>query len=133
VSHHVSEPSQSGLVAAFFPGDFKPLGNKSTKATTPEASAKEMHNVNPEESNKVAGVYSCPQDGCVRIFQQVSALQNHLSLEKCTRSPGRHTVTDLAKMGYKSALEEGVGVLPTLKPQRFPRITLLQLPRRDGL
>ena len=102
-------------MAAFSPGDFKPLGNKSTKATTPEASAEEMQNVNPEESNKVAGVYSCPQDGCVRIFQQVSALKNQLSLEKCTRSPGRHTVIDLAKMGYKSALEEGVGVLPTLK------------------
>ena len=37
------------------------------------------------------------------------------SLAKCTRSPERHTVIDLAKMGYKSALEEGVGVLPTLK------------------
>ena len=115
MSHHVSEPSQSGLVAAFSPGDFKPLGKKSTKPTTPEASTEEMQNVNPEESNKVAGVYSCPQDGCVRIFQQVSALEKHLSLEKCSRSPERHTVIDLAKMGYKSALEEGVGLLPTLK------------------
>jgi len=76
VSRHVSEPSQSGLVAAFSLGNFKPLGNKSTKATTPEASAEAMQNVNPEESNKVAGVYSCPQDGCERIFQQVSALES---------------------------------------------------------
>ena len=72
-----------------------------------------MQNVNPKESNKAAGVYSCPQDGCVRSFQRVSALEKHLSLEKCTRSPERHTVIDLAKMGYKSTLEEGVGVLPT--------------------
>ena len=90
-------------------------GKKSTKPTTPEASTEEMQNVNPEESNKVAGVYSCPQDGCVRIFQRVSALEKHLSLEKCSRSPDRHTVVDLAKMGYKSAPEEGVDVLPTLK------------------
>ena len=120
MSHHVSEPSQSGLVAAFSPGDFKPLGKKSTKPTTPEASTEEMQNVNPEESNKVAGVYSCPQDDCVRIFQRVSALEKHLSLEKCSRSQ-RHSVIDLAKMGYKSALEEGVGVLPTLK--RFPGLS----------
>ena len=51
----------------------------------------------------------------MRSFQRVSALEKHLSLEKCTRSPERHTVIDLAKMGYKSTLEEGVGVLPTLK------------------
>ena len=102
MSYHVSEASQSRLVAAFCPGDFKPLGNKSTKPTTLEASTEEMQNVNSEESNKVAGVYSCPQDGCVRIFQRVSALEKHLSLEKCTPSPERHTVIDLAKMGYKS-------------------------------
>ena len=102
-------------MAAFSPGDFKPLGKKSTKPTSPEASTEEMQNVNPEESNKVAEVYSCSQDGCMRIFQRVSALEKHLSLEKCSRSPERHTVIDLAKMGYKSALEEGVGVLPTLK------------------
>ena len=59
--------------------------------------------------------YSCPQGGCIRIFQWVSALEKHLSLEKCTRAPERHTVIDLAKMGYKFALEEGVGILPTLK------------------
>ena len=64
MSHHVLEPSQSGLVAAFSRGDFKPLGKKSTKPTTPEASTEEMQNVNPEENDKVAGVYSCPQDGC---------------------------------------------------------------------
>ena len=58
-SHHVSEP-----------GDCKPLCNKSTKATTPEASTEEIQNVNSEESKKVAVVYSCPQDGCVRIFQR---------------------------------------------------------------
>lgn len=96
-------------MAAFSPGDFKPLGNKSTKPTTPEASTEEMQRVNSEESYKVAGVYSCPQDGCVHIFPRVSALEKHLSLEKCTQSPERHTVIDLAKMGYKSALEEGVG------------------------
>ena len=57
MSYHVSDVIQSGLVAASSPGAFKPLGNKSTKPTTPEASTKEMQSVNSEESNKVAGIY----------------------------------------------------------------------------
>ena len=101
MSRQVSETSHSGLVEAFSPGDFKPLGNKVTKATTHVANTEEIPNVNPEESNNAAGVYSCPQDGCVRIFQRVSALEKHLSLEKCTRSPERHTVIDLAKKGLQ--------------------------------
>ena len=121
MSRQVSETSHSGLVEAFSPGDFKPLGNKVTKATTHVANTEEIPNVNPEESNNAAGVYSCPQDGCVHIFQRVSALEKHLSLEKCTQSPERHTVIDLAKMGYKSALEEGVGALPTMKTSKIPQ------------
>ena len=79
-----------------------------------------MQNVNSEESNKVAGVYSCPQDGCVRTFQRVSALEKHLSFEKCTPSLERHTVIDLAKMGYKSALEEGLNLKPSTLSQDYP-------------
>ena len=55
------------------------------------------------------------------IFQWVSVLAKHLSLEKCTRSPERHTVIDLAKMGYRSALEESVGVLLTLNTMTLSR------------
>ena len=101
MSRHISEPSHSVLVPAFSPGDFKPVGNKVTKATIHVANTEEIPNVNPGESNKAAGVYSCPQDGCVHIFQRVSALEKHLSLEKCTRSPERHTVIDLAKKGLQ--------------------------------
>ena len=35
--------------------------------------------------------------------------------EKCSRGLEKHTILDLAKLGYKRALEEGVGVVPTLK------------------
>ena len=101
MSRQVSETSHSGLVEAFSPGDFKPLGSKVTKATTHVANTEEIPNVNPEESNKAARVYSCPQDGWVHIFQRVSVFEKHLSLEKCTRSPESHTVVDLAKTGLQ--------------------------------
>ena len=108
-------------MAAFSPGDFEPLSNKATKATTHVTDKEKISNGNPVESNKAVGVYSCPQDGCMRIFQRVSALEKHLSLERGVRSPERHTVIDLAKIGYKSALEEGVGALPTLKSSTLSR------------
>ena len=38
-----------------------------------------------------------------------------MSLEKCTQSLERHLLMDLAKMGYKTCLEEGVGVLPAIQ------------------
>ena len=65
--------------------------------------------------------FACPQEGCVRVFQTLSALDKHLSLEKCTKSLERHSLFDLAKIGYQSRLEEGVGVVPTITPELTER------------
>ena len=110
------EPGYSDqLQETFSRRDYKPLTSKATRTQTQSASAEVPLN-SPEESGQAAGVYTCPQDGCVRVFQRVSALEKHLSLEKCTQSLERHTFLDLAKMGCKSALEEGAGALPTINP-----------------
>ena len=61
-----------------------------------------------------AAVYSCPQEGCVRVFQRSSALERHLSLETCELSPEKHSMMDLAKQRYAAHLQEGVGPLPSL-------------------
>ena len=45
-----------------------------------------------------------------------SALEKHLSSEKCTKSLEKGSLLDLAKIAYKSALEEGVGTIATLQP-----------------
>ena len=60
--------------------------------------------------------FACPQEGCVRVFQRLSTLDKHLSLEKCTKTLERHSLFDLAKIGYQSWLEEGVGVVPSITP-----------------
>ena len=44
-----------------------------------------------------------------------SNLERHLSLEKCERVVERYSLLDQAKMQYALLLEEGVGVIPTLK------------------
>ena len=89
----------------------KQVGQRaSTSATVAEQSGGVS-----EDSDLSTGVYSCPQDGCVRVFQRVSVLEKHLSVEKCSRSAAKYSLIDFAKMGYKTHLEEGVGILPSLK------------------
>lgn len=63
-----------------------------------------------------SGAYPCPSDGCARVFQRLSALEKHLSLEKCKQKLERLSLLDRAKIGYKEHLEEGAGVIPTLNP-----------------
>ena len=53
--------------------------------------------------------FPCPQDGH-------SALEKHLSSEKCTKSLEKRCLLDLAKIAHKSALEKDVGTIPTLQP-----------------
>ena len=36
------------------------------------------------DSGHAAGVYNCPQSGCIRVFQRLSTSERHLSLENCT-------------------------------------------------
>ena len=54
-------------------------------------------------------LFSCPQEGCVRVFQR------QLSLEACELSPEKYCILDLAKQEYASHLEEGTGLVPSLQ------------------
>ena len=50
------------------------------------------------DSGHAAGVYNCPQSGCIRVFQRVSTSERHLSLEN-------HVLINFTKMCYKPSLE----------------------------
>ena len=105
------------LKESFSPRDVKAFSNKATKpaaGTTAPVAEEALPNISVGSDHK-EGVYSCPQDGCIRVFQRLSTLQKHLSLEKCSKSLKRHSLMDLAKMGYQSYLEEGVGTSPSLR------------------
>ena len=121
------------LEESFSPGDFKTLRTKATKpATETTAPVAEEAQANVSvDSDHEEGVYSCPQEGCVRVFQRLSALEKHLSLEKCCKSLERHSLMDLAKMGYKSYLEQGVGTLPSLRASTRQQ-EIPELPFKEG-
>lgn len=63
--------------------------------------------------------FSCPNEGCVRVFQRFSSLERHLSFERCSKSLERQTLLDIAKTQYAFLLEEGVGKMPTLKSREL--------------
>lgn len=75
-----------------------------------------MKEDNPtEEDDASSAAFPCPQEGCIRIFQHISSLERHLSLEKCAKSLERHSLLDLSKTEYASRLMKGVSSMPTLQ------------------
>lgn len=62
-------------------------------------------------------MFSCPQEGCVRVFIRASSLEKHLSVDKCTKVQEKKSMHDIAKEAYASRLMEGVGSLPALAPK----------------
>ena len=103
--------------STFSEGGFKSLSKKQLTQTESETTEKpEVSKTHEEIAGDETAAFSCPQDGCVRVFQRHSSLEKHLSSERCTKSLEKRSLLDLAKIAYKSALEEGVGTIPTLQP-----------------
>ena len=53
---------------------------------------------------------TCPNDGCVKMYQRHSSLEKHLSFGQCKMMPERDTLFDLAKTKYLARLVEGASV-----------------------
>jgi len=85
------------------------------KQTFKPASSQEEMGEEPVQETDLPSVYSCPQEGCVRVFQRSAALERHLSLESCSNTLERQTMLDLAKERYASLLQEDVGVIPSIR------------------
>ena len=59
-------------------------------------------------------------------------MEKHLSLEKCTQALEKRTLLDLAKLGYKSLLEEGVGCIVSSAPAVTKEATSGDLSIQEG-
>jgi len=118
--------------STFSAGDFKSLSKKQPTQTETTRNP-EVSKTDEEIAVDETAAFACPQDGCMRVFQRHSALEKHLSSEKCTKSLERRPLLDLAKIAYKSALEEGVGTMPTLQPVPGSERRTDCCIRKDGL
>ena len=112
-----AENENRQLESIFSSGEFKSLGFQKKKSTHVDNDSTETKESSGDihESTTSQAIYTCPEDGCTKVFQRHSALAKHLSAEKCIRSLEKHTLLDLAKLGYQQILEEGIGVVPTLR------------------
>jgi len=59
------------------------------------------------EGDAGVGVFQCPSEGCIKVYQRYSALEKHLSYEKCELLPEKATLLDQAKEMYHLKLTEG--------------------------
>lgn len=105
---------------AFSPGNFVDY-SKGMRQTRPQKSSDE--NSLPEvpetaEGDAGVGVFQCPSEGCIKVYQRYSALEKHLSYEKCKLLPERATLLDQAKEMYHLKLTEGKSAGATSHDER---------------
>ena len=82
-----------------------------SEQTTELASATERDS-DEENSEKRSGLFHCPEEGCVKSFQQYSSLEKHLDCDKHKYALEHETLYDKAMIRYAAKLEHGAGVVP---------------------
>ena len=82
-----------------------------SEQTTALASATERDS-DEENSEKRSGLFHCPEEGCVKSFQQYSSLEKHLDCGTHKYALEHETLYDKAMIRYAAKLEHGAGVVP---------------------
>ena len=112
----LTDVTYNWLTVSFSAGGFKPITLKSASTHARLQAAPQVPEVQQSSPERhPSSVYSCPKEGCIKVFLRASALERHLSLEACTLSPERDTLMHLAKHQYAGCLQEGVGLIPALR------------------
>ncbi|XP_078372779.1 uncharacterized protein LOC144656433 [Oculina patagonica] len=118
LSLHTDSGAVTSISTPFSAGDFKEVAQKPVNTQTHCSTSEAAENVQESDSegSGEAAVFSCPQEGCVRVFQRLSSLEKHLSLESCTKTLERQSLSDIAKITYASLLQEGAAPIPSTCP-----------------
>ena len=65
-----------------------------------------------ESCGKGSALFYCPEEGCVKSYQQFSSLEKHLDCDKHKFALEYETLYDKAMTMYAAKLESGAGVVP---------------------
>ena len=57
-----------------------------------------------EAKGEANGLFTCPEDGCIRTFQKSSSLQTHLDVGRHKRALEKETLFDEARRGYAAKI-----------------------------
>ena len=80
---------------------------EATQTNTVTTSAKDTATegvVDEEAKVEANGLFTCPEDGCIRTFQQSWSLQAHLDAGRHKRAPEKETFFDKARRGYAAKI-----------------------------
>lgn len=88
-----------------------------SKWKTLQPSSNENRESNPSNlPESESDLFSCPEEGCVKIYERYSDLQNHLDCRRHDWIPEQETLLDKAVRNYAAKVEQRVEPLPNLKP-----------------
>ena len=82
-----------------------------------------------DEDESSSKLFACPVDGCIKLYQLHSSLENHLHYGKCKLTPERDSLFDKAKLIYRDKLLHGTSVQPVLASSTMEATTKESLPQ----
>ena len=91
----------------FSPGDFVGASQETSKKPGLDETLEVQ--VKDDGATKDATVsFSCPNEGCIKVYERHSSLEKHMSFGKCRMMPEKETLLDKAKKTYHTLLQEDV-------------------------
>ena len=98
----------------FSPGDFVCASQANSKKPEIDGTL-EMQEKNSGATKDSSVLFSCPNEGCVKVYERYSSLEKHMSFGKCRMLPEKETLLDKAKTTYHALLQEDVSTAKTLR------------------
>ncbi len=90
---------------------FKPVKPRVQKLVEEKVTSTPQQEVVMEDS----GVFTCPEEGCIKSFMRMHHLNNHLICGKHVKALDKYTFHDRAKLLYAEKLEAGERDIPVIK------------------
>ena len=95
--------------ATFSNGDFRPIKTRKKKHEVQQETLAKVDTEEEEEEEETEGtasgrLFSCPNEGCVRVYTRYGSMVNHVTYGKCDFREERESVMDTAKVLYSKKL-----------------------------
>ena len=113
------------IESLFSRGDFSDLsGAVDTKKPKSQEEVEQLSDEEEQDQDSNA-LFSCPNEGCIKVYQRHSSLEKHLCYGKCEFLPVKESLMDKAKVLYHDKLLCEASTLPSVKsvPYQHPTAT----------
>ena len=93
--------------ATFSNGDFRPIKTRKKKHEVQQETLADVDSEEEEEETEGTAsgrLFSCPNEGCVRVYTRYGSMVNHVTYGKCDFREERESVMDTAKVLYSKKL-----------------------------